>query len=133
MASGGGAEPPESGSERPSASDTFVNILAGLVEHGDVDAILRQQGQMLGRFEKTNEKLERFNSLEAGRFNLAMEQFRSHTRVLLEMKKDLDSVFRRIRVLRGKLSRQYPELFAAYEQEEVERGDAQDKEEEEED
>ena len=51
----------------------------------------------LGRFEKTNAKLESFNSLEAGRFGVAMEQFRSHTRVLTDMKKDLDAVFRRIR------------------------------------
>lgn len=115
--------------KRPAASETFVNILAGLVEHQDVNSILEQQVRMLSRFEKTNEKLERFNSLEAGRFHSAMEQFRAHTRVLLEMKKDLDSVFRRIRLLRNKLSRQYPKLFAAYEEEEGERTGEEEEEE----
>ncbi|XP_023372932.1 kxDL motif-containing protein 1 [Otolemur garnettii] len=40
------------------------------------------------------------------------ERFLHHTRTLVEMKRDLDSIFRRIRTLKGKLARQHPEAFS---------------------
>uniref|UniRef100_A0A3P8S7G9 KxDL motif-containing protein 1 n=1 Tax=Amphiprion percula TaxID=161767 RepID=A0A3P8S7G9_AMPPE len=41
------------------------------------------------------------------------ECFLLHTRTPVEMKKDLDSVFRRIRTLKGKIAKQYPEAFSS--------------------
>lgn len=51
----------------------------------------------LDRFEKTNEMLINFNGLSNVRLQQMNERFLQHTRTLVEMKKDLDSVFRRIR------------------------------------
>ena len=51
----------------------------------------------LDRFEKTNEMLINFNGLSNVRLQQMNERFLLHTRTLVEMKKDLDSVFRRIR------------------------------------
>lgn len=51
----------------------------------------------LDRFEKTNEMLINFNGLSNVRLQQMNEHFLLHTRTLLEMKKDLDSIFRRIR------------------------------------
>lgn len=51
----------------------------------------------LDRFEKTNETLLNFNQLSGARLQHMSERFLQHTRTLLEMKRDLDSVFRRIR------------------------------------
>ena len=51
----------------------------------------------LTKFEKTNAKFSRLNDLSATRYSYLQQQLRSHTKMLVDMKKDLDSVFRRIR------------------------------------
>ncbi|XP_051893759.1 kxDL motif-containing protein 1 isoform X3 [Pristis pectinata] len=66
----------------------------------------------LDRFEKTNEMLLNFNNLSSVRLNQMTERYLHHTRALVEMKKDLDSIFRRIRTLKDKLSKQHPEAFS---------------------
>ena len=51
----------------------------------------------LDRFEKTNEMLLNFNNLSSVRLQQMSERFMHHTRTLVDMKRDLDSIFRRIR------------------------------------
>ena len=51
----------------------------------------------LANFEKTNAKFGKFNDLSAARFLNLNNQLKGHTKMLLDMKKDLDSIFRRIR------------------------------------
>ena len=46
------------------------------------------------RFEKTNEMLLNFNALSATRYENAAVDFRRHTALLLDMKRELDNVFR---------------------------------------
>jgi hypothetical protein len=46
------------------------------------------------RFEKTNEMLLNFNALSATRYENAAVDYRRHTALLLDMKRELDSVFR---------------------------------------
>lgn len=53
-----------------------------------------------------------FNNLSSARLQQMSERFLHHTRTLVEMKRDLDSIFRRIRTLKGKLARQHPEAFS---------------------
>ncbi|XP_014672804.1 PREDICTED: kxDL motif-containing protein 1-like [Priapulus caudatus] len=53
------------------------------------------------------------NALAAARVDYAHLEFRRHTQLLVEMKKDLDIVFRRIRKLKVNLGKRYPEAFAA--------------------
>ncbi|KAM8795073.1 kxDL motif-containing protein 1 [Eudromia elegans] len=53
-----------------------------------------------------------FNNLSSVRVQQMSERFLHHTRTLVEMKKDLDSIFRRIRALKAKLAKQYPEAFS---------------------
>uniref|UniRef100_A0A8C4WUA8 KxDL motif-containing protein 1 n=1 Tax=Eptatretus burgeri TaxID=7764 RepID=A0A8C4WUA8_EPTBU len=65
----------------------------------------------LGRFEKTNEMLINFNALSASRFPIMSERFQQHTHTLTELKRDLDTIFRRIRNLQRKLERQHPQAF----------------------
>lgn len=66
----------------------------------------------LQRFEKTNEMLTNCNALSVNRLKSAGTEFKKHTQLLLEMKKDLDSIFKRIRVMTTKLASQYPEAFS---------------------
>ncbi|XP_078605062.1 uncharacterized protein LOC144878406 [Branchiostoma floridae x Branchiostoma japonicum] len=96
-------------------SDVFLRSLVDLVNDDDVNAVLQAQKHMVNRFEKTNEMLQSFNTLSAIRFDETQEMFKKHTQTLLDMKKDLDHIFRRIRELKGKVSKQYPEAFQAAE------------------
>lgn len=96
----------------PTASQVFCGRVLGMVNAEDVNAIILAQKNMLDRFEKTNEMLLNFNNLSSVRMQQMNERFLHHTRTLVEMKKDLDSIFRRIRTLKGKLAKQYPEAFS---------------------
>ncbi|XP_072506701.1 kxDL motif-containing protein 1-like [Notamacropus eugenii] len=64
----------------------------------------------LDRFEKP--MLLNFNNLSNVRVQQMSERFIHHTRTLMEMKKNLDSIFRRLRTLKTKLSKQYPDAFS---------------------
>ncbi|NWQ91743.1 KXDL1 protein, partial [Burhinus bistriatus] len=96
----------------PTASQVFCGRVLGMVNAEDVNAIILAQKNMLDRFEKTNEMLLNFNNLSSVRMQQMNERFLHHTKMLVEMKKDLDSIFRRIRTLKGKLAKQYPEAFS---------------------
>lgn len=66
----------------------------------------------LQRFEKTNEMLTNCNALSVNRLASAGTEFKKHTQLLVDMKKDLDQIFRRISTLKNRLSHQYPQGFA---------------------
>eukprot|EP00041_Stephanoeca_diplocostata_P007231 m.101112 g.101112 ORF g.101112 m.101112 type:complete len:140 (+) comp16793_c0_seq2:298-717(+) len=85
--------------------------MTSMINSSDVERIAEIQASMLQRFEKTNAKLESFNDISAIKLDTAMKAFGHHTTLLLEAKKDLHSVFRRIRILKEKLSAQYPNGF----------------------
>ncbi|KAF6094570.1 KxDL motif containing 1 [Phyllostomus discolor] len=80
-----------------SASRVFCSRILSMVNVDDVNAIILAQKNMLDRFEKTNEMLANFNNLSSARLQQMSERFLHHTRTLVEMKRDLDSIFRRIR------------------------------------
>lgn len=65
----------------------------------------------LQRFEKTNEMLSNCNSLSVNRLKVASSEFKKHTHLLTDMRKDLDNIFKRINILKSKLSSQYPQAF----------------------
>ncbi|XP_073843012.1 kxDL motif-containing protein CG10681-like [Musca autumnalis] len=94
------------------AAEAFVQGLAGLVNQSDVENIIRAQKQMLQRFEKTNEMLLNCNALSQSRLKQANDDFKRHCKVLSDMKKDLDYIFRKIRSIKQKLSHQYPQAYA---------------------
>jgi len=94
-------------------SDVFIQSLTGGIKRDDVQKMVNDQHHMLSRFEKTNEMLLNFNELSESRYNSTQRDFLQHTQQLNSMKSDLDSVFRRIRLLKSTLSRQYPDAFKA--------------------
>ncbi|KAH0948179.1 hypothetical protein HN011_012309 [Eciton burchellii] len=93
------------------APEVFVQGLAGIVDQQDVESMIRAQKQMLQRFEKTNEMLTNCNQLSINRLKTAGTEFKKHTALLIEMKRDLDYIFKRIRLVKSKLSQQYPQAF----------------------
>ncbi|RZF33307.1 hypothetical protein LSTR_LSTR007652 [Laodelphax striatellus] len=100
--------------------EVFIQGLAGIVDQQDVESMIRAQKQMLQRFEKTNEMLLNCNSLSVNRLKVASVELKKHTQLLVEIRKDLDGVFKRVRSLKTKLGDQYPDAFAAASQSAVE-------------
>ncbi|XP_067612928.1 kxDL motif-containing protein CG10681 [Eurosta solidaginis] len=94
------------------AAEVFIQGLAGLVNQGDVETMIRAQKQMLQRFEKTNEMMLNCNQLSQSRLKTANDDFKKHVKLLTEMKKDLDYIFRKVRSIKQKLSQQYPSAYA---------------------
>jgi len=56
----------------------------------------------MSRFEKTNEMLLNFNRLSDARYESTQTDFRKHIHLLHDMRKDLDNIFRRIRLVNHK-------------------------------
>lgn len=52
------------------------------------------------------------NALSASRLKTVVPEFKKHIQLLLETKRDLDYVFKKIRIIKNKLYTQYPEAFA---------------------
>ncbi|GFY38991.1 kxDL motif-containing protein CG10681 [Trichonephila inaurata madagascariensis] len=94
-----------------SAPVIFVQSLQHQVNEHDIHAIIQSQKHMLARFEKTNEMLVNCNALLASRHVGASKELKKHIAFLIELKKDLETIFRRIRFLKMKLSQQYGEAF----------------------
>lgn len=61
--------------------------------------------------EISNEKLASLNDISERNFQDMSLEFRQQTQMLVAMKKQLDSCFRRIRSLKSKLASQYPEAY----------------------
>ena len=94
------------------ASEVLVQGLAGVVNQGDVELVIRAQKKMLQRFEKTNEMLTNVNSLAGQRLERASGDFKKHSACLSELKRDLESVFKRIRAIKAKMAKQMPEAYS---------------------
>ena len=95
------------------ASEVVVQGVAGMVSQDDVARMVRAQKEMLQRFEKTNEMLSNVNSLSAVRLDRANKDFRKHTQNMLEMKRDLGTIFKRLKTIKQKMNRQMPEAHEA--------------------
>ena len=95
------------------ASEVVVQGVAGMVSQDDVARMVRAQKEMLQRFEKTNEMLSNVNSLSAVRLDRANKDFRKHTQNMLEMKRDLETIFKRLKTIKQKMCRQMPEAYEA--------------------
>lgn len=52
------------------------------------------------------------NALSASRLKTVSLEFKKHIQLLLETKKDLDYIYKKIRIIKVKLSSQYPDAFA---------------------
>lgn len=52
------------------------------------------------------------NTLSANRMKTAAPEFKKNTKLIIEMKKDFDYIFKKLNVLKAKLQNQYPQAFA---------------------
>lgn len=102
-----------SDSSEPCHAETVASALIEQINIEDIRNMVSVQRDMLSRFEKTNEMLINFNILSGNRFAVTSQVFKKHTTLMYDMKKDLDVIFKRIRILKQRLGKMYPEAFKA--------------------
>ncbi|KAL4227990.1 KxDL motif-containing protein 1 [Mactra antiquata] len=102
---------PSSSGEEYDGAETFAAALMDQVDKDSVNNMVSVQREMLSRFEKTNEMLINFNILSGNRYTVTSQHFRQHTQLMYDMKRDLDSIFKRIRIIKDKLRKSHPESF----------------------
>jgi len=96
-----------------SSASSFVNVFVNEINNQDVQGLLNVQCSMLEQLDKTNEKLDGINKLSAKRYLDATRDFYSHAQMLTTMKTDLDLIFKRIKLLKTRLNKKYPESYAS--------------------
>lgn len=97
----------------PLLGDLFMDRFTDLVHHDNVQDIREKQCQMLHILELSNSKLGSLNDISERTFEQNVVDFRHHIKMLQDMKKQLDSIFRRIRSLKGRVALAYPQAYAA--------------------
>ena len=75
----------------------FLDRLEAMIHHGNINAVIKDQEKMLLSMEVSNEKLTSFNNVSEETFRRLSGNFVQNTKLLSDMKKELDTVFRRIR------------------------------------
>jgi KxDL motif-containing protein 1 len=73
-----------------------------------LSSVLHDQREMLAKLEKANETLETCNSLSYQRLEAYTPEFKQHVKLLVDMKKDLESVYKRLRIIQTKVAKLYP-------------------------
>ncbi|XP_074602775.1 kxDL motif-containing protein 1 [Brevipalpus obovatus] len=87
------------------------HLILNLIDPNDVVAIVDSQRNMLARYEKTNEMLVNCIALATNRFEFAQRSIKQGTQKLNEMRKDLDYIFKRTRIIKSKIAAQYPQAY----------------------
>lgn len=93
----------------------FTNLLTELLPHDKIITIRQEQVKMLHMLELSNWKLSSVNSVSESTFQQCAVDFRQTNKMLLDMKKQLDSIFRRTRHLKAHVAANYPEAYAVAE------------------
>lgn len=89
----------------------FLDKITHLTDHDRVISIRQEQIAMLRDFEIANSRLASLNEISENTFNNSVADFKQYTKSLHDMKKQLDSIFRRIRTLKVKAAIAYPEAY----------------------
>lgn len=56
------------------------------------------------------------NALSSGRLKVTNDDFKKHIKLINDMKKDLDYIFKKIRNIKSRIGAQYPQAMKKYEQ-----------------
>ncbi|KAF7730859.1 KxDL motif-containing protein 1 [Apophysomyces ossiformis] len=91
----------------------LANSLLDARNDEDIQHILRDQEQCLQIYHTTKSNLHAFNEFSKARYQDVHKRFESHTKLLKEMKGDLDSIFNKLRKMKAQLAQKYPEEMKA--------------------
>ncbi|CAG9538243.1 unnamed protein product [Cercopithifilaria johnstoni] len=102
-----------------SAEDNEEHLVEALISQVDDEAItkiIQLQKKSLAHFEKTNEMLINCCRLSANRLEKARKDLAESKQLILEMKSDLESIFRRIRIFKQTYLTKYTDIYKYFEQ-----------------
>eukprot|EP01095_Lingulamoeba_sp_RSL-Kostka_P007614 TRINITY_DN2440_c1_g1_i1.p1 TRINITY_DN2440_c1_g1~~TRINITY_DN2440_c1_g1_i1.p1 ORF type:complete len:234 (+),score=116.18 TRINITY_DN2440_c1_g1_i1:98-703(+) len=96
--------------EKKKASKEFANEMFTLINHSDINTCLHLQHDIYERLQESSQALVTFNQFSSKLYNQIGKDFEQKTKMIIEMKKDLDNIFRRIRALKDTLQKKYPNI-----------------------
>ncbi|KAI8890793.1 hypothetical protein K501DRAFT_236489 [Backusella circina FSU 941] len=75
----------------------------------DIQTIIKDQQQCLEIYKSSQQKLEAFNNFSKARYQDVHKHFEVHTKLLKEMRGDLNNVFTKLQKIKRQLAQQYPQ------------------------
>lgn len=99
----------------PEAEPTPARVLAGeitsLVSKDDIEVTLQIQKEIKDKMGQTISAITEFNEHSEKELSNIGAQLEEYTKMNKEMKKDLEDIFKRLRVLKVELMKKYPSEF----------------------
>ncbi|KAK9720394.1 hypothetical protein K7432_004192 [Basidiobolus ranarum] len=90
-------------------SERFVERCIDLVSPEMIDMMLQFQNETSQVLITRTEELAIFNEFSQSKYQELLGRFQKHTQVLINLRTDLELVFRRIRALKSRIGQLYPE------------------------
>nr|CAG8468807.1 8268_t:CDS:2 [Entrophospora candida]CAG8475291.1 172_t:CDS:2 [Entrophospora candida] len=93
------------------ASNYVTNRMKEMTNEKDLDDIVQSQTLIHQTVEKSVTGLTNFNEFSQCKYDELFKRFEMHTKNIKEMKNDLDYIFKKIRLIKTKINKQYPNEF----------------------
>ncbi|KAI8093192.1 uncharacterized protein BX664DRAFT_329121 [Halteromyces radiatus] len=92
-----------------SLPSTIAQHLIDIDNQEYVTSMLKDQEECFDIYQTSQRNLEAFNNFSKSRYQQVHGHFESHTKLLREVKSDLDNVFMKLRKIKNQLELKYPD------------------------